>query len=191
MNAPLPLSDEQQLQLARYRAGDLSESEREAFERDVLASDALSESLYSEQTLDLTMRDAGAASRGRPRPRRNWAPLVAAAALLVAVIVAVQPWTHRADLEGLRSNGSAIELTVSADGDWFTWSAVEGADAYRLVIMDDSGIERAREVVSEPRLRVDDVVPGDLRRGQWRVVPLTPDGIELPASGLAEFTRGR
>jgi hypothetical protein len=53
MNGPgQRLSPEQEERLARYRAGAMSEAERAAFEREVLASDALSGELYAEGSLD-------------------------------------------------------------------------------------------------------------------------------------------
>jgi len=193
MNATPPLTDEQELQLARYRAGAMSSPERAAFEQALLASDALAEALYAEQSLDRASRgEPGvAAPSSRARRRALWAPIAAAAAVLLAVFVTLQPWQLRPGTGELRSGSAAPQLRVSEDGEWLTWTAVPEAEVYRVIVLDEAGIEQASEVVSALRLRLDDIAPDALERGQWRVVPQTADGVDLPGSAPQGFTRRR
>lgn len=189
MSGP-PLSEDQEIRLARYRAGALAHPEREAFERELLESDALAEALYAEQSLDRASRGAGVGVAA-PRRRVNRAALAAAAAVLLAVFATLQPRLLDRAPAPMRSGASAIALSMSADGEWLEWTAVAGADAYRVLVMDETGQEAASEVVSALRVRVTDVAPEAVTRGEWRVVPLTADGIELPSSAPLTFRRAR
>jgi hypothetical protein len=192
-----PLSADQEERLARYRAGTLSAAEREAFEREVLASDALAEALYSEQSLE-SVRVAPA------RPARAGHLLAVAAAVVAMTAVALlwprgghdRPPGTGETLRGGGDSGAAVPLEprgdLSAPPTTFRWRSDPGAESYRIELFGADGRRLATAVAGETTFSAASLAADTLRAGSWRVVPVGPDGLERPSSPAVRFqTRPR
>lgn len=189
MNALPPLDDVREQQLARYRAGAMSASERAAFETQALADDALAEALYSELSLD-AIRRAPAAARFA-----WWRVALPVAASLVAVsawFLLRAPSTGPVPDDGtVRGSGAMRALEpagdVAAAPDSLRWTSAAGAASYRVELLDEDGgvagvLVTADTVAAVAALR--SPVPAAAR---WRVTALGADGLELAAKAHAEW----
>jgi hypothetical protein len=191
-----PLSPGAEERLARYRAGAMDPAEREAFEREVLASDALAEALYSEQSLD----DVRVKAR-RPTALHG----VAVAAGVLAVAAAALLWPRPAPdgrppapevLRGEETPGVAARLieplgTLSGPPERFLWSRDPAAELYRLEVFDASGELFTAAVLRDTFVTAAAVGADSLRSATWRVVPIAADGLERPAQTAARFEVAR
>jgi hypothetical protein len=209
MNEVLGLTPEQEEALARYRAGAMSAAERAAFEREALASDALSEALYAEVSLDLVRpaprpltASAPAASRPmatvtplplrRSRSAARWLVPLAAGVIAVSALVLLRPRpsvTPGADvLRGVASL-SALEPVgnVTATPERFRWTSVPGATSYRVELFDLSGNSMGTAVSRDTTIGFGAVARAPLAAGEWRVTAIGPDGIDRDSRTRAAF----
>lgn len=189
MSALPPLDDLREQQLARYRAGAMSASEREAFETQALADDTLAEALYSELSLD-AVRRAPAASRFR-----WWYAALPVAASLVAVsawMALRAPAPRLAPDEGtVRGAGAMRALEPAGDlaapPESLRWTSAAGAQSYRVELLDENGavagvLVTADTVAAATALR--SPVPAAAR---WRVTAIGADGLDLGAKARGEW----
>lgn len=187
MMPPGALSPEQEERLARYRAQAMPAAEREAFEREVLANDALAEALYSEQLLDAATSVRRGAGLRRPRGGRfAWARALAAASVVVVAGIFVLR-SRAPESDGDSTRGSRVG-TASARADRVSWGSVAGAARYRLTLVSAAGQALADTVVADTSL-ARGFVARDPRVAAWYVTPLTEDGVELPVLPLVPLER--
>ncbi|MFN8588202.1 MAG: hypothetical protein U0704_10430 [Candidatus Eisenbacteria bacterium] len=192
MNAPGPLDDRSEELLARYRAGAMTAAERAAFEREALADDALSEALYSELALD------GFRRGGRPKARV--VPLFVRVVLPIAACVAlVSVWalSRRGEPvvppagDTVRGAGELRALaplgTLAAAPESLVWSTAAGADAYRVELFAPSGRTLGSTVTRDTAVAIATLVRTAPDSAYWRVVPLGPDGLDLPAKARGTY----
>jgi len=87
------LSSEEQEQLARYLAAQMTPEEQRAFEQQILEDPALSEALYAQSALEphVPARRAAPARVIALPPRRTWAYVLPIAAALIAALVLTLP----------------------------------------------------------------------------------------------------
>jgi hypothetical protein len=198
------LTLQQEERLARYRAGAMSAAQRAEFEREILASEALSEALYGETSLDAVaaeVREEAGATRpvGVIRPRRSWTwaltrvALPAAAAL--AVLAGVYRWAgHGArPTDDLVRGAGAAALPLSPRGaiasvpQRFVWTRDPGAQSYRVDLYTPDGILHVTATTSDTTHGVAALAPAPFTAGEWQVVPIDADGMERPAAPRAAF----
>jgi hypothetical protein len=200
MSAQDELTPADEERLARYRASAMSAGERQAFERDTLASDALSEALYREEALDALGRDAPRRLDARPAlaaRRRTWGLVRAAlpAAASLAALAAVLVWTQNRRLqdEDLVRGAVAVAQPVAPVGELveppreFSWSRDPGAESYRVDLFAPDGSRLATVVTSATSVPAAALSAAPVPAGAWRVVPLGADGLERPAAPRVEF----
>lgn len=136
----------------------------------------------------------------RPRPVPFWRPALAAAAVIVGVLGiwrAVDTGRQGGGERVLRGESPALAaapalgpVAVTPDGRWrFSWSEVEGADAYTVVLHAADLTEVARfEAASQTALTLDrptaDESPPGRAPSLWRVVARR-GGDTLASSALA------
>lgn len=192
MNEPGPLDDRREELLARYRAGALSEAERAAFEREALGDDALAEALYSELSLDAIGRGA----KARPRV----VPLFVRVALPIAacvVLVSVWALSRRAEAPTpgsdttVRGAGEMRAIaplgTLVAPPESLAWTAAVGAESYRVELHALSGATLGSLVTRDTAVAIASLTTPAPDSATWRVVPLGPDGLDLPARARGEY----
>ena len=204
MNEHTPLPPGVEERLARYRAGDLTPDDRAAFEREVLADDALAEALYAELSLDAVSAREAPAVPARPaitplppprRPRRLPVHVLLPIAAALAVVSAVMLWRRPAPVPGDSVRGTAVLRVLEPIGSQssppavFRWTHGAGADSYRLDLYDTaSGRPLATRVTRDTVLAFSEVVPaGTALVASWRVTALGPDGLDLNATAGASF----
>lgn len=202
------LTPEQEERLARYRAGAMTADERAAFERQVVASEALSEALYAEVSLDALAVEAREPARvpgARPalvlRPRRDWSwgvtrILLPAAAVLI-VIAGVFRLTGRERgapavpdiVRGAESLAEPLEPVgeLAAPPQRFTWTRDPGAESYRVDLYAPDGSVIGTYVTRDTTLGYSALSPAAVAAGEWQVVPLDTDGLERPATPRTAF----
>ncbi len=174
--------------LGRYRAGRLSPAEREAFERELLADDALASALYEDESLDALVRR-------RPRVR---APLPALAAAAVLVLAVGLTWWNVARHPGparepvLRGEPAAVRLLEPAAGGAaapvrFVWTRDPLAASYRFELSDAGGHLVATRMLPDTVLDAADLDAPAPASGSWTVVPIAADGHERPAPPASHF----
>lgn len=195
--------DDQVERLARYRAGSMSKSEREAFEKDVLASETLSEALYAELSLEVAANpeapEQPESRRGasiRPlRPRAvalRWLPIAAGLAAVVALgwwRWHPRPLPQGADYVRGEAGLTALEPsgTLDAPPARFRWTRDPGAASYRVELFDASGNDVATAVTRDTVLAFTAVTGETLSAGQWRVVAIGADGLDRRAVSRAAY----
>jgi hypothetical protein len=208
MTAPDELTPQQEERLARYRAGVMPAAERAEFEREVLASDALCEALYGEESLDALAAEARAAEKvldARPaltaRPRRGWSwgftRVLLPAAAAVAVLVGVFRWTGRERgappgediVRGAGAQALPLEPTgeVASPPQRFVWSRDPGAQSYRVELFAPDGSVLGSAVTADTTLGYSALAQAPVAAGEWQVVPLDADGLERPGAPRAAF----
>lgn len=210
MTRPADLSPADEERLARYRAGAMPPAEREAFERDALADEALSEAIYREASFDAL--GGAAAPRGATitplPPARMHGPgrrraLQAGARLAIAagaaVVIGVTLWHARTrdsgptpDVDAVRGVGSAVHVVEPAGpGDErptrFTWTRDPQAESYRIEWLDAAGVPVTSRMTSDTTLVVESLGVALPESGSWRVVPIGADGLERTPSEAAPF----
>lgn len=207
------LTPEQEELLARYRAGAMPADERAAFERQVVASEALSEALYAEVSLDALDAEARETARvldARPalaaRSRRGWSwgvtrvLLPAAAALIVVAgifrLAGPPRGAHPAPdtVRGAEALAAPLEPVgeLAAPPQRFVWSRDAGAESYRVDLYALDGSVIGTSVTRDTTMDFAALSPAEVAAGEWQVVPLDADGLERPATPRAAFhTRGR
>lgn len=117
--------------------------------------------------------------RTRERPRRVWLPLAAAAAILTLLV----PWTRLVGPKSdVSSTGSLLREPASttavapvllrprgtAAGPRFIWSAVPGADRYRITVFTSDGSIAWESQVAETTVTLPDTLPAG-GRFFWKV----------------------
>jgi hypothetical protein len=80
-------------------------------------------------------------------------------------------------------------LIVIEDSTRFVWNRDARASIYRLESYDAAGRLLGGSVTRDTSALANDAVPDTARSGTWRVVPMTPGGIELPAIPGTAFER--
>jgi hypothetical protein len=186
-----PLTHAEEERLARYRAGTMTPEARGAFEREILADDALSEALYSELALD-------AVGPPRRRPATFWLPIAAAVLALSAVALLWPRPAHRAPAgapatEILRGDPGAMAAPLEPIGTLdrmpatFRWARDRGAEAYRLEIYGPDGEMVLGAMIRDTTITWQALGLDSLASGTWRVVPLAATGAERAARAPVSF----
>lgn len=210
MKRPDELTAEQEERLARWRAGEMDAAERAAFERDVLGSDALAEAAYREAAFD-ALAEPAAASAPAPRaaapkraglawPKLAWRVALPVAATLLAVWMLphlVGPRRASGPAPGddlVRGEAAAVRLVVPAGAvdaapTRFTWTRDPGAESYRVEIFDAEGTRVATAVTRDTTLDAATLPAPAPGAGDWRVVPIAPDGAERAASERVSWAK--
>jgi hypothetical protein len=201
MNVSDALTPEQEEQLARYRAGAMSAAERTEFEREAVASDALSEALYREASFD-ALTDERLATRPVlvMKPRRTWTwaltrfalPAAAAIALVVGVfrLADRDRGANQRDLvRGTVTQATLIEPLgeIAGSPQRFVWTRDPGAQSYRVDLYSPDGAMIGTAVTQDTTLGLAALTAAPLSAAEWQVVPLDADGLERPAQPRAAF----
>ena len=197
MNEVPGLTPEQEERLALYRAGAMSAAERVAFEREALASDALSEALYAEVSLDLVRSDPRPMAKVTPLPVRRpsatrWLVPLAAVLIAVSVLLLLRPRpsvTPGVDVLRGAASLSALEPVgnVSAPPERFRWTSVPGAASYRIELFDLSGNSMGTGISRDTTIAFGALAHAPLAAGEWRVTAIGPDGIDRDSRTRAAF----
>lgn len=197
MSEPTPLTSEQEERLGRYRAGRMSEAERAAFEREVVASEALGEELFAEAVLDEVRAERAAVEPlplRRPRPA-VWSYALPVAAALIAVSVLMwsrRPGGEAPDQGGLRGGMEAPRLIepsgpLSREPLVLRWTSSPLADRYRVELYDDAGNSLGTAVTRDTVVAIAALTARPVAAGEWRVVAILPSGLDGPRLGRAAF----
>lgn len=203
------LTPEQEERLARYRAGALAPAEREAFERELLASDALAEALYGEESLQAVVADAAPGrvleapvARRAAAPRR-WLDALPRYVLPAAAVLAVVAGTY-ALLGPRRAGPPGDEMVRGAEGtsrplapigrlegrpERFVWTRDPAAASYRVELFAADGTPLGTLVTADTTLAIGSLADSSLAAAEWRVVPLDEDGLERAALPRVAFER--
>ncbi len=208
MKRPDELTAEQEERLARWRAGEMSEAERATFEREMLASDALSEAAYREAGFDALVTPATAPVRhpARARTPLAWPKLAWRVALpLAATVLAVWLLPPLMGPRGVRAPAAGDDRLRGADGGpallapvgssdaapaRFVWTRDAGATNYRIEVFGPDGARVATGVTSDTTLDVGALDAPMPASGEWRVVPVAADGSERVPSERAGWAAG-
>jgi len=196
-----PLTPDEQEQLARYLAAQMSRDQQEAFEQRILDDPALAEAVYSQAALDphLPVRGAAAPRVVRLPERRpqawRWGFALPVAAAVIAALVLTLPGRigRHAPADQMRGAEAVPRLrepaaTVDHLPARFAWSAAAGAVTYRLqiVAVDSTLIYQATTADTAIEIPAG-ALPATLVSARWRVVPYDDAGLELPIPPYAEF----
>jgi len=182
-----PLDEARAERLERYRAGRMLPEERAAFERDVLADDALAEALYAAGALESFVRP-------RRRAAPPWRGLALAAAF--AAVFAAAWWGAGRETPApgpvRRGEDAAVRLlapvgALAAPPERFAWTRDPSATGYRFELRDAAGRLVATRVTSDTVITAAEIGAEPPAAGDWSVVPLAADGSERPAPPAARF----
>lgn len=188
-DAHAPLDEARAERLERYRAGRMRPEEREAFEHDVLADDALAEALYAAEALESLAR----------RRRRALVPArgLALAAAFAAVFAAAWWWGAGRETPApgpvRRGEDAAVRPlapvgALAAPPERFAWTRDPAAAGYRFELRDAGGRPVATRVTSDTVITAADLGAALPAAGDWSVVPLAADGSERPAPPAVRFS---
>ncbi len=94
----------------------------------------------------------------------------------------------------MRGEGGAVRLVtpagaVDAAPTRFTWTRDAGAESYRVEIFDAEGTRVATAVTRDTTMDAATLPAQPPAAGDWRVVPIAPDGAERPASERVSWKR--
>lgn len=208
---PGPTEDQVE-RLARYRAGAMSASERQAFEREAVTDGAFMDALYAEQLLSPAPETAAAPEHVARRvpfraPRVRWFLPAVVAAAAAGVVLALLTTTRPPLPEGpdgatLRGSAGSVHASAArpiepagslpAPPGVYRWSREPSAAHYRVEIFDTEGRLVASGVVRDTLATAAALGAPPMAAGAWRVVAVRSDGAELPAMPPAVFhTPGR
>lgn len=183
-----PLDEARAERLERYRAGRMLPEEREAFERDVLADDALAEAFYAAEALE---------SFARPRRRvaPPWPGLALAAAFAAVFTAAWWGAGRETPAPGpvRRGDGIAVRTlapvgALAATPERFAWTRDPSAAGYRFELRDAGGRLVATRVTADTAIAAADLGAPVPPAGDWSVVPIASDGAERPAPPAVRFS---
>jgi hypothetical protein len=129
----------------------------------------------------------------------RWLPL--AASLLIVMAIAL--WSGRNRLtppgrgssrggDGLRVGNGALALlepvgSLSHPPRRFRWTRDSGAASYRIELFDRDARRIGVAVTGDTTLAIEALTREPITAGQWLVVPLAADGLELPRHVRAVF----
>ena len=208
MNRTRPLPEGAEERLARYRSGAMNPDDRAAFEREVLADEALAEALYGEIALDHVHHEAtrspGAGrvplpltTRTRHLPVHILLP-IAATLLLVSGVVLWRRNTPAPAGDWVRGERSVRALepngALTAPPERFRWTNEPGATSYRVELYEvDTGAPIGSIVTRDTVVAFTEVTKQQgITGASWRVTPIGPDGLDRkPASGATYYVTGR
>lgn len=180
--------------LERYVAGELSPTERVAFEDEILANPDLVDRMYEDANLLAALDIAGTARRERSlrrassvawwrRPMSHWLPPLAAAAAALAVVMTLtpprSPSEHGPVYRGGTPSPDAFgpRGTVDARPDRFAWSPIEGAGQYRIEVYDHMSTRVFLTVTASTYVDVDPATAPAV--GYWVLTPLDDIGVTV------------
>lgn len=192
MNMPGPLDERREALLARYRSGALSPAERTEFEREALADDALAEALYSETLLDGVRRDAAPKARIVPLFVRVALP-IAACVTLVSVWALVRRGGTPAPGPDTTVRGAGELRAIAPVGilealpESLTWTSASGAQSYRVELHALDGRTLGVLATRDTAIALAALVGMAPDSAAWRVVPMGPDGLDLPGRAHGEY----
>jgi len=192
------LTAEQEEAIGRYLAGDMTSSQRAAFERDSALDDDLAEALYQQREMAGFLAPASpVVQRYRQRNRTSWSvAAVVAVAAAATVFFIMRPGTDMVGTEPVfRGDAQAGPIPVAAEGvleTWPTflaWRAVPGAVRYRVQLRDDQSRPLLITATADTLLSLArEKLPPELPRGgHWQVIPIFAGDREGPAGPLVRF----
>jgi hypothetical protein len=191
--------------IERYLAGEMTESERTEFEREIMEDPKLSELVYADAQIQAALetaaeekkRESRPASAREPRrwwrlPALRWGVPVAVAAAILAVFVVVDRSPGPPPKEVFRGGESGF-AAISPQGDLgetparFVWTPYPGAAHYRFELFDAASTLVHTTVTADTTTRVS-VAGAAARQGYWMVTPLDEN---LSTIGQTLLTRYR
>lgn len=192
------LSEDQEEAIGRYQAGEMTSSERIAFEREVIHNDDLAEALYQQREMAGFLTPKSAAPPRPQRPSRTqWS---VAGLLTVAAVASIFLITRPgSDMVGdepvFRGDGNSGPTPVAAEGileawpTFLAWRAVPGAERYRVQLRDDQSLPLLIRATTDTLLSLArEQLPPELPSGgHWQVTPIFPGDREGPAGPLVRF----
>lgn len=192
----------QEDRLARYLAKGMEPAELDAFEQELLESPDLAAELYALQGVDVALRSQRSPRVGRRvAPRRSRASLLLRWAAPLAAVLALAMFAPKwldpdTRVEAPVFRGEPVVLTLEPFGPvdtpptQFRWSSLDGAVEYRFELHDLEETVVWTHTTQDTTVRLPEASWRDAiaEGGMWRVVPLDPNGVELPASSPGWFT---
>lgn len=128
---------------------------------------------------------------------RTWLPVAVSALLVVALFL----WRdrQRASLRGgTRPSGPIAALVllepvgpIADPPRQFRWTRDAGAERYRVELFDQNAQNVGVAVTNDTVLAAGALSNRTLNAGQWRVVPIGADGVDLPRHVRAVFVVAR
>jgi hypothetical protein len=139
----------------------------------------------------------------RSRLARIWLPVAASA--LVVVGLAIWRGQNRPPIqggrlpgggEGMRGGVPALVLLepvgpIADSPRQFRWTRDPGAASYRVELFDQDAKRIGVAVTADTTLAIETLSRQPINAGQWRVVPLGANGLELPRHVRAVFVVAR
>ena len=190
------LGGDREDQLAEYRAGRMSEEERHAFDREILADAALADALYGDVNLAVAIEEVGSSAQRRVVAVPRWwqrrsvrivVPLAAAAvALLVLLPPARDPGTPPGEETFRGAESIARILRPVGDLDEvpsrFVWTRDPDAAMYRLELYDTTARLLYRSTTSDTTVVLPEGALSEdgFEEGYWKVIPMSDAGVERP-----------
>jgi hypothetical protein len=185
--------------IERYVSGQMSDVEREDFEREILERPDLAEEIYADaQVRSLIESAAEARAEERTReplrarrpwwrlPTLRWAIPVAAAAVALVFLVRTADTPGPGVFRGVGAGLSALAPAgdVDAPPDRFSWTSYPGAYRYRFELFDATSTPVHTVVTADTTVSLSDA---PVAAGYWTVTPLGPNLTSLHDAIVTRF----
>jgi hypothetical protein len=181
-----------------YLSGAMSESDAEAFERELFLDDELAAEVERALEIKASVGSADRPSvitRLPPRSRREFR-WIAIAAVFSAVAIGGVLWLTRMAQEPMIMRAGeerlSVQLAPGTDGMRLSWSPVANATAYRVDVFTQSGEKLSSREIPDLSLVVgDDVIGGGAAGAVFaRVIAIDHLRREIADSGLIRIAAG-